>query len=642
MELTDSSEWRKQGVWAENHKWFALSCLLATAIFFIDIMLPLGVAGGVPYVAAVLLGWWFININQIVVIGAVSVVLTITGYVLSPEGGILWIVIVNRGLAVFVIAVSTFLVIVARKAAEARYQSELRFSQVLDNAVSGVITIDKQGTVRSFNRAAEDIFGYRAKEVIGNNVKLLMPEPFRIHHDGYITSYERTGEAKIIGIGREVEGLRKDGSVFAMDLAISELNAGGELLFTGTVTDISERKNAETALVAAKEDAERANQAKSEFLSSMSHELRTPLNAILGFTQLLNTDREHPLTEDQLTATELILQSGDLLMSLIDDVLDLAQIEAGKAAVNIETQNPTQIIGNCVLIVHQLAEQKGLTFYDRVAGWNLPELNVDATRFQQILLNLLSNAVKYNRPGGTVRLMVAEGKNGTIRFLVSDTGRGIAEEKHAQIFTPFSRLGLENSDITGSGIGLTITRELTEAMGGTIGFESALNLGSTFWVEFPIVSGTLSVKDNRKKPLTSKASITDLAASASFLQEKRTVLCVEDDPSSLKLLGSLIKRFPGTTMISAHTGELGIDLAEIHRPDVIMMDINLPGMDGLQALERLKESLVTKNIPVIALTARASTRDKDHGLKMGFDYYMTKPINVEEISEVLNQTLQEL
>jgi len=251
----------------------------------------------------------------------------------------------------------------------------------------------------------------------------------------------------------------------------------------------------------------------------------------------------------------------------------------------------------------------------------------------------LSNAIKYNRVGGTVTLGVDEaGGNGSLRISVADTGIGIAKEQQGEVFEAFSQLGHESSDIAGTGIGLTITKNLVEAMGGSIGFESALNFGSTFWLEFPIVSGTLSAKDG-EAPTAVTVAATQTAAVASP-EDKCTVLCVEDNPGNLKLLAMIFARFPGVTMISAHTGELGFDLAEIHRPDLVFMDINLPGMDGFQALEKLKASAVTRNIPVAALTARASPRDRDRGFRAGFDYYLTKPIQIEEVSAVISRSLR--
>lgn len=396
------------------------------------------------------------------------------------------------------------------------------------------------------------------------------------------------------------------------------------------------------ASVQAMNEAEQANQAKSDFLSSMSHELRTPLNAILGFTQLLNTDPENPLTDNQVDATEQVLKAGDHLLILINEVLDLAQVESGRINLDTKPQSPAPIVGTCANIAHNLAEQKGLVFHDRTKGWILPDINIDETRFQQVLLNLLSNAVKYNRDGGSVSLSADETKKGILRLSISDTGRGIAKEKQALLFQPFSRLGLENSDITGTGIGLTITKQLIEAMGGEISFESQLDRGSTFWLEFPFAGGALLLANGEKRTTDEKTTVDMASMPSDKAGEKdaHTVLCVEDNPSSLKLLESIIDRIPGMTMLSAHTGELGIDLAEIHRPDVILMDINLPGITGLEALSRLQNSKLTKNIPVIALTARASATDKKLGLDQGFEHYLTKPINIQEVTSAIRSSVR--
>jgi len=240
--------------------------------------------------------------------------------------------------------------------------------------------------------------------------------------------------------------------------------------------------------------------------------------------------------------------------------------------------------------------------------------------------------VKYNRDGGTVTLAVEAGDGGMLRISVIDSGIGIAKETQGQAFEAFTRLGHESSDIPGTGIGLTITKSLVEAMGGTIGFESTLDMGSTFWLEFPIVRGALVAKQPADTPVSAKPS-ADAPSKAKY-----TVLYVEDNPSSLELMELIINRIPGTDMIAAHTGELGVDLAEIHQPDLIFMDINLPGMNGFQALDRLRASEKTKAIPVIALTAQAGGADREHGLQAGFDDYLTKPFQIDDIAAILHRS----
>ena len=397
--------------------------------------------------------------------------------------------------------------------------------------------------------------------------------------------------------------------------------------------DVTEQKRAEEGLVAARDEADRANRAKSEFLSSMSHELRTPMNAILGFAQLLENNPENPLDGKQRESVQQILTGGEHLLTLIDDVLNLAQIESGQFSLSIEVTDLEPVFGECLAIARTLTEKRGITVIDRTQDQDIPWVLIDATRFRQVLLNLLSNAVKYNRDEGSVILKADETADGMVRVSVTDTGPGIPREKQDQLFQPFSRLGLEATDIQGTGIGLNITKELVELMAGRIGFESAPGKGSTFWVEVPMA------EDGEKTKRKDKRSSPSQGAEAQ-LKPGHTLLYVEDNPANLKLMETLIERVPEMHMFSAHTGELGLELAAAHKPDVILMDINLPGIDGIEALHRLKESPETRDIPVIALTSNAMSRDVEEGLKAGFHRYLTKPIRIEEVTSALESALE--
>jgi PAS domain S-box-containing protein len=634
-----------------------LSGFIAFLVLAFDLSLPLGIAGGVPYVALVLLGGWFPRAKHIIVLAVAASALTTAGFFLSPVGGELWVVLINRGLALFAIWITATLIANRKQTEERLRDSEERFRSIIDHSPSFITLKDTNGRIELVNQEHASLWGCEPKDIVGKSISEVL-DP-KVARDSAAQDRKVIETKSVVVEERAI--LTEKGTFDFLVTKFPILDRSGAIKGVGTIgTDISDRKRAENEINFAMKEAERANSAKSEFLSSMNHELRTPLNAILGFTQLLNSDPDHPLTEKQLDATEQVLKAGDHLLSLIDKVLDLAAIESGKVSLDIEAQDPTPVIESCAAIARNLAEQKGLAFHDRTAGWQLPEINIDETRFRQVLLNLLSNAVKYNRDGGTVTLAIEEAGTGVIdrlgadpgirtgkqqeggksslRISVIDSGIGIAAEKHDQIFTPFSRLGLENSDITGSGIGLTITRELVEAMGGSIGFESTLGLGSTFWLEFPIVSGALSVKHRGEEPAAADDD-DDADADAPSPRTRHTVLCVEDNPSSLKLLQLIIERIQGTAMISAHTGELGVDLAEIHQPNVILMDLNLPGIDGIEALKRLKASSATKDIPVIALTARASKKDKAQGLEAGFADYLTKPINVREVTSTINRVV---
>jgi PAS domain S-box-containing protein len=364
--------------------------------------------------------------------------------------------------------------------------SEAHLRSVVETAVDAIITIDINGEIQSFNTAAVNVFNYSLDEVIGSNVKMLMPEPDRSAHDGYLKAYNTTGRNKIIGIGREVTGRRKNGDHFPMWLAVSETKSANNKHFTGIIRDISAEKEAEIKVRMAKEAADQANRAKSEFLSSMSHELRTPMNAILGFAQLLESNPKEPLSAPQKEYIGMILQSGDHLLELIKQVLELSQIEAGHLIVSFEKVTILPLVQECLDSLTPRAENRNLSLiYNDSAGSNL-DVWSDPVRLKQVLLNLLSNAVKYNQDNGSVAVSCQARGNNMVRISISDTGSGIPENKQKYLFTPFDRLGREAGQIEGTGIGLSITKKLVTALKGSINFTSAEGQGSTFWIDLPV------------------------------------------------------------------------------------------------------------------------------------------------------------
>jgi PAS domain S-box-containing protein len=524
-------------------------------------------------------------------------------------------------LLVLLLAGLTFSVTAGRvRAQNLAEEMSWRTRMVLETVVDGIITIDARGIVETFNPAAAKIFGYDAPEVVGRNVRMLMPPPYRDEHDGYITNYLRTGDAKIIGRLREVAGRRKDGSTFPMELAVSEATAGGKRIFTGIVRDITERKRIERDLQTAKTDAEQANRAKSEFLSRMSHELRTPLNAVLGFAQLLQYNPKEPLTKAQSESVRLILSGGKYLLNLINDILDIAKIETGKLSVSIEDVNPAQVIGECLPLIESMAEKRNITVVRDFA--EVGNVRADYTRLRQCVLNLLSNAVKYNRDGGGVAIAVTAASDRSIRIAVSDTGVGIPRERQKELFRPFSRLGAEARQIEGSGIGLALTHELITLMNGQIGCESEPDVGTVFWIELP-----------GAEPGTAAARAAEAAPAARPEASATRILYIEDNPINLELVRAIVRQVPNFELTSAHTGELGIESARLSLPDVILLDINLPGMNGYDVLRHLQATRETARIPVIALTAAATRADIERGTKAGFFRYLTKPLNVAELLE---------
>jgi len=380
----------------------------------------------------------------------------------------------------------------------------------------------------------------------------------------------------------------------------------------------------------AKEEADKANQAKSEFLSSMSHELRTPLNSILGFAQLLQSNRIDILTQKQIDFTDHIMKGGNLLLELINGVLDLAKIEAGKMEFSLEVVDPRSLLDDCISFASTLASKRSINLIDETSEFDTM-LWVDHLRCRQIILNLLSNAIKYNREGGDVKLYTKIQKDDYLRLYIQDTGYGIPTDKQADIFQPFQRLGAEATNIEGTGIGLVLTKTMIEEMGGHIGFESNVNNGSTFWVDLPL---------SKEKLIKPTGPLTLPTDSELIIHEgEKLLLYIEDNPSNIALMEGIVGTVPSLNMISAHNAELGIALVEQYKPDAIILDINLPGMNGFEALKRLKTISVLRNTPIIALSARATTHDIKRGETAGFTDYLTKPIDISKLMNCLKSVL---
>ncbi|KAE8439456.1 ATP-binding protein [Vreelandella piezotolerans] len=387
---------------------------------------------------------------------------------------------------------------------------------------------------------------------------------------------------------------------------------------------MAEREQVTMDLAAARDQAEQANRAKSEFLSSMSHELRTPLNAIIGFAQLLGKGRREPLSDKQKRQVGQIQKSGQHLLSLINEVLDLAKIESGHMALSIEPIAIESVIEDACSTLEANIEASGLVLQREplAAPWRVA---ADYTRTKQVLLNLLSNAIKYNRPQGSIRIAVDQRDN-DVCVRVTDAGHGIAPERQHELFEPFNRLDAEHGTIEGTGIGLAITRELVERMQGQIGVTSAPGQGATFWFTLPITEA--DALSETPLPMT-------LASAAPA--QRHHLLYIEDNPTNQRLMEDIMEDFDQVRLQTVTSAELGLDLMRYSPPDLVLMDIHLPGMNGYQALDAIQKDASLRHIPVVALSANAMERDRAHGLAAGFADYLTKPLDIDQLSATLRR-----
>ena len=392
--------------------------------------------------------------------------------------------------------------------------------------------------------------------------------------------------------------------------------------------DISASKRDAAALKVAKEEAERANQAKSDFLSRMSHELRTPLNSVIGFTQLLEID---DLSGDQRDSVNHILKGGRHLLNLINEVLDLARIESGRLPISLEAVHLTEALQEAVAIVQPLATQRKIAINADAVLRCEHHVLADRQRLKQVFLNLLSNAVKYNRTGGSVSLSCTKASDDRIRIEITDTGVGIPSDYFNKLFLPFERLQADDSEVEGTGLGLALSKRLMEAMGGTIGLESVVNRGSTFWIELSAKEDPIAAQEAGLAPFVSH-SIHD--------GYRGTVLYIEDNLANMNLMERILRHRPQIKLLTALQGRLGLDLALQHHPDLILLDLHLPDVPGKEVLRQLREHPKTKDIPVTIISADATQGQIERMLAAGAQDYISKPLDVSEILTHLDQTLR--
>ena len=516
---------------------------------------------------------------------------------------------------------------------------------ILNSANFSIIATDPQGVIQLFNVGAERMLGYSAENVVDKINPSDLHDPAEVLARAQTLSHEfgvaiAPGfEALAFKASRGIEDIYEltyinaDGSRFPAIVSITALRDDYQeiigYLLIGSHNSV--RKRVERELNDAMATADQANLAKSEFLSSMSHELRTPLNAILGFAQLIESGTPPPTVSQQRSVSQ-ILKAGWYLLDLINEILDLTLIESGKLSLSLEPIYLAEILRESRAMIEPQANKRGIQLsFPRIDLSFL--VTADRTRVKQVLINLLSNAIKYNRERGTIVVECTTKPLGRMRISITDTGEGLTPEQLKQLFQPFNRLGQEAHVGEGTGIGLVVSKRLVELMGGAIGVESSVGVGSVFWIELNLTTAR-QLRDIK----ADSTAIASLPRAADIPQ--RTLLYVEDNPANLMLVEDLIMRRPDVNLLSAKDGDSGIAIARASRADVILMDINLPGISGVEALRILRADPDTAHIPIIALSANAGPRDIARGLDAGFFRYLTKPIKVREFFDTLDAAFQ--
>ncbi|MEW6707471.1 MAG: ATP-binding protein [Pseudomonadota bacterium] len=508
-------------------------------------------------------------------------------------------------------------------------EQEVQLGMIVETAMDAIVAVDAQYKVVLFNQAAARMFGMSAQEAIGRPLDRFIPPEHREAHRMHLARYAAHGwSTRRMGGAAELTGVRANGERFPMEASIARAGEGERMLMTVMARDVTQLRQAEKAQLA-RTAAEAANRAKTEFLSRISHELRTPLNAVLGFAQLLRTETDDPLSPRQREQLDLVLQAGAHLRTLIDEMLDVSRIESGRMRIDYQDFPLCELLDGVMRMSQPHAQQCRVSLQ---AGY-CPQCHVlmhsDPARLRQVMLNLLSNAIKYNRPGGWVRVEVERDQH-FVHIVVRDNGLGMSPQQKAQLFQPFNRLGREHSGVQGTGIGLVLVRQLIGLMGGEIRVDSEAGQGTTVRV-------TLPATDDR--PMAAAPGADADSQAAQEMQPRGLVLYVEDNPINAILVEQLLTRWPGIQLVVAGDGASGLDRARALRPDVVLLDMQLPDMDGVSVLKALKADERTRDIVVVALSASAVPEDVAAARAAGAADYWTKPIDFDAFVRGMRQLL---
>ncbi|MGH8866799.1 MAG: PAS domain S-box protein [Actinomycetes bacterium] len=505
-----------------------------------------------------------------------------------------------------------------------RRASEEKFRGLLESAPDAMVIVDQSGRIVLTNRQTEGMFGYSRDELVGQPVEILVPEDVRERHPGHRTSYFTDPRTRPMGVGLSLRGRKRDGTEFPVDIALSSIQSEGGTLATATVRDTTERHRLETELRDARDAADAASRAKTVFLSRVSHELRTPLNAVLGFAQLLEME---DLEEDQRESALHIARAGRHLLNLINEVIDIARIEANELTLSLEPVELAEIVNEAVELVRPLGVVEGITLSVQTERETF--VHADRQRLRQVLLNLLANAVKYNRREGMVWVSWETTADGGTVVAVRDTGPGIPTQDLPRLFMPFDRMGAEQTDVEGTGVGLALSLRLAEAMGGTITVDSVLGTGSSFRLTLPPAS----------EPVTAVSAATDDPVedvSSTRDQARRVVLLVEDNLSNVRLVERILAHRPHWQLVHTVYGRSALDLAHRHHPDLVLLDLHLPDMPGVDVLRGLRGDPLAAECPVYVVSADATAGQRRLLRGVGADGYLTKPLDVREFLALLD------